>query len=425
MRLPILNDVSNTEYGRLMFRGINKNELISDEELADGKNLDSELIPAICPRRPIEPIKKLTNPQFFKVINNKLCYIDGTNFYYDGEIRGEVTEGQKSVVDFNGNIVIFPDKKYYDYIDDEWGSFTSPDIDFATVHYNRIFGIKGSDVRASKVGDFKEWEDFSGTALDSWAADVASPGDFTGITTYQDHVVFFKGDQMYELYGYIPSQFKILETAKVGCIDYRSIAEVAGMLFFVNEKGVQVYTGGMPRTISQKLNIQKLTSGVGIGDGRKYYISFDGTTYIYDTWNQLWYPYLDKEIINFSKDDKDIYALASDGYIYKLESGDEQVEWMVETKVYDEGMFNKKYLKALRLKLKMDIGAELKVYVKVDEGDYKLRQYINNTELYHRTHRESIIRIPMQRAANYQIKIEGKGKTIIYGEREFSVGSEK
>lgn len=428
MKLPQLFEIENTQYGRLLFRGINKNEIISDEELADGKNLDSELIPAICPRKPIEKIKKLNDPQFFQIINGKLCYIDGTDFYYDGTKKGTVKKGKKSVIDFNGNIVIFPDKKYYDYVEDEWGEFEAPDIDYATVHYNRIFGIKGSDVRASKPGQFKEmihWEDFSGTALDSWAADVYSPGDFTGITTYQDHVVFFKGDQMYELYGYIPSQFKILETAKVGCIDYRSIAEVAGMLFFVNEKGVQVYTGGMPRTISQKLNIQKLTSGVGIGDGRKYYISFDGTTYIYDTWSQLWYPYLDKEIINFSKDDKDIYALASDGYIYKLESGDEQVEWMAETKIYDEGLFNKKYLKAIRLKLKMDLDAELKVYVRVDEGDYRLRHYLKNTELYHKTHRESIIKIPMQRASNYQIKLEGKGRAIVYGEKEYAVGSDK
>ena len=69
--------------------------------------------------------------------------------------------------------------------------------------------------------------------MDSWAADVYIPGDFTGVTSYQDHVVFFKRDQMYELYGYIPSQFKVVESAKVGCIDYRSITEIQGIIFLI------------------------------------------------------------------------------------------------------------------------------------------------------------------------------------------------
>ena len=47
------------------------------------------------------------------------CAIDGTDFYYDGTKKGTVKKGKKSVIDFNGNIVIFPDKKYYDYVEDK------------------------------------------------------------------------------------------------------------------------------------------------------------------------------------------------------------------------------------------------------------------------------------------------------------------
>ena len=100
------------------------------------------------------------------------------------------------------------------------------------------------------------------------------------------------------LYGYIPSQFKIVESAKIGCIDNRSISEVAGMLFFMSEKGVQTYSGGFPRSISDKLNLGPVTSASAIGDGRKYYISIDGVTYIYDTWQSIWLPYMNLDVIN-------------------------------------------------------------------------------------------------------------------------------
>ena len=59
---------------------------------------------------------------------------------------------------------------------------------------------------------------------------------------------------MYELYGYTPSQFKILESAKVGCIDDKSISEVGGVLLFLCQSpGIQTYSGGFPRTISEKV----------------------------------------------------------------------------------------------------------------------------------------------------------------------------
>lgn len=425
MKFSQLQEFPNTMNKALVFKGINKKEIIEDTELSDGTNLDSEMIPALSPRKPIKAIRKLSIPTYFGTVNGKHYYIDGTDFYYDGVKRGILTSGKKSIVDFNGNLVIFPDKKYYDYVEGIYGSFNSPDIDYATVHYNRIFGIKGSDVRASKVGDFKTWEEFGGTELDSWAADVYSPGNFTAITSYQDHVIFFKSDQMYELYGYTPSQFKIIESAKIGCIDNESIAEVQGILFFMSEKGVQTYSGGFPRNVSENLNLIYVNKASSIGDGRKYYVSVNGTTYIFDTWQNAWYPYIDREFVCFSKTDNEIYGLSTDGNIYKLEDGVEIVKWSATTKLFDDGLFNKKSIKSIKLRARMDIGAELKVYVSLDEGDFKLRKYIKNTEMYHKKQRDIRVTIPISRASTYQIKFEGLGNTIVYGEKEIIVGSDR
>ena len=426
MKLPYMQDLGNTQVAPLVFSGINMKDIIDDTELSNGINLDTEQIPAISPRKSTSIIKKLQNPKAFMMIGDKQVYVDGTDFYFDGIKRGTVTSGEKSMVDFNGNVVIFPDKKYYDYIDNKFGTFTCPyEIEFTTVHYNRIFGIKGSDVYASKVGDFQVWDDYSGTEMDSWAADVYSPGDFTGITSYQDHVVFFKRDQMYELYGYTPSQFRILESAKIGCIDNRSIAEVGGVLFFMSEKGVQTYSGGFPRTVSEKLNLGDVASAAAIGDGRKYYVSIDGITYIYDTWQNTWMPYVDLDVVEFGKSDNDIYALGSNGKLYQLDAGEEIVEWEAITKLFDDGTFRKKSIKAIRLKVKMDIGSELLVYVRADERQWVLHKTIKQVDKFYMSKRDILITIPIKRAETYQIKLVGKGNALVYGEREFIVGSDK
>lgn len=425
MRFPMLEDVAQVQTRPLLFQGLNRREMIEDNELADGINLDTELLPAISPRQPMQLLRTLAAPESFTIINGKQVYVDGTNFLYDGVVKGTVTSGLKTMLDFNGNVLIFPDKKYYDYIDGVFGTFEAPDIDYATIHYNRVFGIKGNDIRASKVGDFKEWEDFSGTAMDSWAADVYSPGDFTGITSYQDHVVFFKRDQMYELYGYTPSQFKIVESAKVGCIDNRSIAEIGGILYFLSEAGVMTYSGGFPRPISEKLNAQYV-SGAAIGDGRKYYLNLNGEeTFIFDTVMNTWMPYARGHIIQFGRLENDIYSLDSLGNLNLLEKGIEPVEWEVITKDFDDGTFRKKSVKAIKLKVILELNSELEVYVKLDNRNWVLHKTIKQVDKFYSNKREVVTTIPLKRASNYQIKIVGRGKAIVYGEREFIVGSDK
>ncbi len=117
MRFPMLDDVSQVEVRPLLFQGLNKREMIEDNELADGINLDTELLPAISPRQPMQLLRTLAAPESFTIINGKQVYVDGTNFLYDGVVKGTVTSGLKTMLDFNGNVLIFPDKKYYDYID--------------------------------------------------------------------------------------------------------------------------------------------------------------------------------------------------------------------------------------------------------------------------------------------------------------------
>ena len=424
MRLPYLNEIKNKRTAPLLFSGLNKREIINDNEIPYGENLTTDEIPAITSREPMEKILQLNKPNYLGIINNKIVYVDGTTFYYDNVLKGTVSDTNKSVVDFNGYILIFPDKKYYDYINNEFGSFTCPDIDYAVVHYNRVFGIKGSEIRASKLGDFRVWEQFQGTQIDSWATDVYSVGNFTGTVSYQDHIVFFKENIMYELYGYMPSQFKVLEVAKIGCIDSHSITETQGILFFATETGIFVYSGGFPADISLQLNIKNLKNATCIGHGNRVYISFDGATYLYDTNLKTFLPYANLDVKYFAKDEDNVYALTRNGEIYRFNSGDEIVDWVVLTKQFDDGVFNKKSIKSIKLKAIMETGSEISVYVSRDNRPFvQVGQTVKFINEYIKT-KEVKITIPLKRASYYQIKLVCKGKSIIYGEREFIVGSE-
>lgn len=423
MRLPYIPQTQRLVTKPLVFSGLNKSPIIDDIELSDGKSLDSDNLPAISPRKPLKTITTLTTPTDLYVMNNKLVYVDGTSFIYDGVVKGTVTAGVKSMVEFNGKIVIFPDKKYYDFISDTFGTMTCPyDIDYATVHYNRIFGIKGSDIYASKVGEYDTWADYSGTELDSWATDVGSEGNFTGITSYQDHIVFFKQNYMYELYGYTPSQFRVLEVAKVGCVDNKSISEVGGVLFFMGEAGIYAYSGGFPRVISEKLQLNNIESAKAGGDGRKLYVSVNGYTYIFDTLRNTFMPYMD-DCLAFAQGKNVLYALGTDKKVYEIGAGTDPVVWEAVTKEYDEGVFNKLSLKSVKLRMKMKEDSEVHVWVKLDGREW-IEHKIIAQSLYD-AHREVICSIPMKRSTIYQIKLTGQGEALIYGEREYYVGSDK
>lgn len=417
----------------LDFVGINRKDNIADNEISDGFNLGFENLPKISTRLPREKLSySLTDPQDLFSAGGKLAWVDGTNFYYDGVLKGTVTAGKKSMVDFNGHIVIFPDKKYYCYnsanVDyDTFGSFTAPDLDYVTTHYNRVFGCKGDSIRGSKWGDFKTWDDFSGEADDSWAVDVVTKGNFTGIYTFQDHVIFFKSDYMTELYGTYPAQFQTVDVGKFGITDQRAVAEGNGYLLFVDKDGVKQYTGGVPRKISEKLDLDYDESAL-ISDGKRFYLyNKDGTTdkiYVYDIDYGSWLPEDDLEVVAFTEIERVVYALDTDGNIWKFNSGSfGETEWGFTTKQYDMNSFFKKTVRKIKLRLEMDTNSVANVYVNINgEGFVKYGEYTNTDG---NPFKEFYTLIDLRRANRFQIAIIGEGKAVVSGLVEYSFRSDK
>lgn len=431
MRLPLLEITKNNAFlKQLRFEGLNQQSVIDDAELFSGINLNSDHMPKLAPRNPRESLGyTISSPTGFIVASNgKIATISGTNFIYDGATKGTVTAGEKSLVEFNNVLVIFPDKKYYNMGTDTFGTFTSPDIEFAVAFGNRVFACKDSYVYVSKWGTYDDWSTFDGVETDSYETDVYSEGSFIGITKYQNHVVFFKDDFMYETYGYTPSQFTLQEVANVGALSNKSITICNGVLYFVGKNNVYVYSGGVPRAIGDKLN-ETYVSAVAGSTKEKIYIKVNnGVTnkiYVYDFVKGVWIPEDNLNVVEFCKYDGYLYALSIGGEIYKLNSGTENIEWEAVTKEYNDDTFRKKINTLVKLHLEMSEDSSVDIYTKYNQGAWLLEKTVTKTATDPETRDKRAFIKTKYRTDTFQIKLVCSGDVKIYGEREYIKGSER
>lgn len=410
----------------ITFKGLNRREALGDDEFLSMKNLSSDAAPYVTTRAPRELIETLTAPNGVFSNGIKLATVDGTSFKYDGVVKGTVTDGEKVMVNMNGNIVIFPDKKYYDYVGDTFGSFSAPDLDYVCEWNNRLWGVADGDsyIYACKQGDFTDWTVETDELQEPYWVETGGNSAFKGIASYNGHVTAFKADQMMEIYGNKPSNFQVIEGAKNGLLDNQAITEVESILYFLSNKGVMVYTGGQPDTISYPLDLFHISGAFGTDKKKAYMCMYDGSyygLYVFDPFNGLWHKEDDIQVMQFAYHLDSLYALCSDGKLYKFNSGTETIEWELETKEYSESAFEKKEYHSVNLKLRLYEGSSANVYIKLDDGAYTLQKTITYVDGYMN---EYIIPMNVTRCKRFQIKMTGTGKFVLYHmQREFTAGS--
>lgn len=121
MELPTLYNYSNKSSVDMMyFGGINRTQSALANELLDCKNIDDTDFPYLTTVKGDISVNDYTNATNIYA-KDKLCVIDGTDFIYDGEVVGTVTEGDKQIVTVNTRICVFPDKVYFDTEEEEFG----------------------------------------------------------------------------------------------------------------------------------------------------------------------------------------------------------------------------------------------------------------------------------------------------------------
>lgn len=114
MQLPYMSSaVQKSKQQIVAFAGINYGEGYSDGQLSDSEGVSSALYPCITQRTGHTVQGNYENATGFYA-RGALLVVDGTDLIYDGEVVGQVEEGEKHFATINTKVVIFPDKVYLD-----------------------------------------------------------------------------------------------------------------------------------------------------------------------------------------------------------------------------------------------------------------------------------------------------------------------
>lgn len=158
MKLPSLPyDDDIRRIVQTVFKGYNHNLYAGDGEIYDMKNMSGLYYPLLSPRPKRYLLTALTKPNGI-FGRDKLCWVDGTSFCYDGEAKGTVEDSRKIFASIGPYIVIFPDKKYYNTSDDTFGSLEASWTGAVTFQDGTLYGeaAEANTIYASDV----DWSDY-------------------------------------------------------------------------------------------------------------------------------------------------------------------------------------------------------------------------------------------------------------------------
>lgn len=532
MKLPSMRYGSGIGKSKQIgFGGLNHTVGAGDGELWDMRNLTSDHYPVLSSRAPRWLCRTFEAPGGLFCWDG-LCWVDGTAFCFDGEEKGQVTQGDKTFATLGAYILIFPDKCYYNVDTGEFGSLESrwsgvaltfedgllygeaatanaircdgvnwadyfnagdavtiagcttnpgnnmsiiiramdedklyfyensftlaedgagyteegeltiertvPDLKFLCENENRLWGCTDNTIYACKLGDVFNWNVYDGLDTDAWAVDTGSAGVFTGCVSYGGFPIFFKEDHVYKVYGSMPSNFEVMGSATMGLAagSGRSMAIAGETLFYLSRNGIMAYTGGIPQPVGAVFGTKRFRNAVGGSDGLKYYVSMEDEQgiwglYVYDTQRGLWHKEDDSHVTHFVKREGDLYFLDAQGRLWltghaqQVPDGavqEDDVTWSAEFADFTEEDPNKKGVSKIQIRLELDDGAAVQVWLMFDSDDIWHQVKAASGEGAKRSYYLPII---PRRADHYRLKLTGNGGCRIFSlAREYYAGSE-
>lgn len=306
-----------------------------------------------------------------------------------------------------------------------------PKMDFVVESKNRLWGCRYgvanngevvNEIYASKLGDFKNWNCFMGIATDSYAVSVGTDGQFTGAITHLGYPLFFKENVLHKVYGDYPANIQVQDTAcrgvQKGCD--RSLAIVNEILYYKARHAVCAYDGSLPTEMSSVMGDTQYSNAVAGSHGNKYYISMaDGSgayhLFVYDTAKGMWHKEDDLRADCFCSCREEMYCIehGSKKITTMLGSGTKDtrnVKWMAETGEIGISSPDMKYISRLTVRMMLDVGAEVRFFVKYDFSDeWECVFALVGTNL-----RSFSIPIRAKRCDHMKLRIEGDGNAKIY-----------
>lgn len=316
-----------------------------------------------------------------------------------------------------------------------------PNMDFVIESGNRLWGCRYgaarngeivNEIYASKLGDFKNWNCFQGISTDSWVGSCGSDGQWTGAANYLGYPVFFKQDHIHRVYGSLPSQYSIKDTAARGVQlgSGGSLAMVNEVLIYKSRSGICAYDGSLPTEIGTALGNKRYRDAVAGGLGNKYYISMvdeetgEPSVFVYDMGKNIWHREDSLRTRAWCRARNDMYCVDdATGYILCVTSEDgteeEKIGWEVITgelglkKSSSYGttsMPEEKYIAKLGLRMSMEPGAEIRVDIQYDgSGGWQKVAQLRGSVL-----RSFTLPIRPRRCDWLRLRFRGKGMVRLY-----------
>ena len=174
MRLPAINEIPASVVHTDAFRGYHHSLAIRDDEFFDMENLSGDEYPLLAPRKPRRLRQSFRKPHGLHA-HEKLCWVDGTNLYYDGVAKGTVADSDKQFASMGAYVIIWPDKVLLDTQDMSikqlalWASTT-------------LVEFQGEKKISLQVKDFDKWIVHKGDVVKVFYI-ATNPGDTGPLTS--------------------------------------------------------------------------------------------------------------------------------------------------------------------------------------------------------------------------------------------------
>lgn len=306
-----------------------------------------------------------------------------------------------------------------------------PKIDYVTECQNRLWGCyygledgkTVNEIFCCKLGDFKNWEVYSGISTDSFRASCGTDGVWTGAVTYLGYPLFFKENYVHKVYVSSGGAHQIVSMAIDGVQkgSDTSFAIVNDYLFYKSKTGINRFDGTQAVNISSDLGNEQYCDAVGGRLGGKYYVSMKDINekwhlFVYDVKRGLWIREDNTMALYFADIDNELYYIDGDSNELKTINGTEGKEedkfpWKIVFGDIGYEYFQKKYLSRFNIRMSLEEDGWAEIYTEYDSnGIWEKRGTINGTGIS----RTFTLPIIPRRCDHIRIKIEGSGEFKLY-----------
>ena len=262
---------------------------------------------------------------------------------------------------------------------------------------------------------------------------MGSDGPWTGAVNYLGSPCFFKENRIHRVSVSASGAHQLEETVCRGVQrgSHKSLCVVGETLLYKSRTDVCAWQGGFPQSISADLGEASYSEAAAGGFGEKYYLSMrDGrgnwSLFVYNLVKGLWYREDSLHALCFARSDDSLYCIdAESGELWDLQGAagvkEERILWRAESGVQYFEMADRKYLSRFDLKLRLEEGGWLRVWLNYDSGE----DWIQAGEIEGRGLQTILLPVRPRRCDHMRLRLEGEGELRLFSvTRTLRKGSE-